>query len=190
MLAKRLRKNFQTAIPSSRPVIYSYAHRKNSSGVHFLLLLILFHSCSGALEIAISALADPGLNILLPSPGFSLYQTICNNKAVQARYYRLIPERDWEIDLDQLRSLIDANTVAILINSPSNPCGSLFSRQHLVDLVKVAEYYHLPIISDDVYSEMVFEGNEYVSVAEVSSTVPIISVGGMAKRYMVPGTLA
>ncbi len=51
-----------------------------------------------------------------------------------------------------------------------------------------AEHYHLPIISDDVYSEMVFEGNEYVSVAEVSSTVPIISVGGMAKRYMVPGT--
>ncbi len=59
------------------------------------------------------------------------------------------------IDLEHLASLIDENTAAIVVNNPSNPCGSVYSKEHLKDILTVAEYYHLPIIADEVYGDMV-----------------------------------
>lgn len=61
------------------------------------------------------------------------------------------PEKDWEIDLAHLASLADDKTVAILINNPSNPCGSVFTRKHLEEIVAVANRLCLPIISDEIY---------------------------------------
>ena len=64
------------------------------------------------------------------------------------------PERNWEIDLDHVESLMDDSVAAILVNNPSNPCGSVYSKQHLLELLRVAEKHHCPIISDDVYQDM------------------------------------
>ena len=50
---------------------------------------------------------------------------------------------------------MDETVSAMLINNPSNPCGSVYSRQHLLDVLKVAEKHHVPIISDDIYQDMV-----------------------------------
>ena len=65
------------------------------------------------------------------------------------------PERSWEIDLEDLERQIDDNTAALFLNNPSNPCGSVYSRQHLLDILAVAEKHRLPIISDEVYDGMV-----------------------------------
>ncbi len=68
------------------------------------------------------------------------------------------PEKGWEIDLADLERLLveEAGSVsAIVVNNPSNPCGSVYSRQHLLDLLEVAERHRCPIISDDIYQDMV-----------------------------------
>jgi tyrosine aminotransferase len=59
------------------------------------------------------------------------------------------------IDLEHLASQIDENTVAIIVCNPSNPCGSVYSKQHLNDIIALAEAYCLPIIADEVYGDMV-----------------------------------
>ena len=64
-------------------------------------------------------------------------------------------DREWEADLADLESKIDSNTAALIINNPSNPCGSSYSRQHLLDLLSIAERHHLPIIADETYAWMV-----------------------------------
>ena len=76
------------------------------------------------------------------------------------------PERNWEVDLEHLESLLDDTVSAILVNNPSNPCGSVYSRQHLLDLLQVAERHHCPIISDDIYQDMV--GNILMMIDEHS----------------------
>lgn len=117
-----------------------------------------------------------------------------------------------------MRSLIDNKTAAIIVNSPSNPCGSVYSAQHLRDILAIAEAYKVPIISDEVYADWVsltqvlfknfplrtqtylfyicmqgimccffcfkkvFPGEEFVSLASVSTDVPILTCGGLAKR--------
>ena len=151
--------------------------------------VVLTSGASGGLEIAIGAIADEGDNILLPCPGFSLYQTICENKGIEKQFYRLDPDNNWEIDLEHLRSLGNSRTRAILVNNPSNPCGSVYSRKHLQDIVDVAKELNVPIIADEIYYEMVFdpETDPFIPLAAVSKDVPVIAVGGIAKRFLVPG---
>jgi tyrosine aminotransferase len=60
-----------------------------------------------------------------------------------------------------METLIDENTVAILVNNPSNPCSSVYSKQHLLDIIKLAEEYKLPIIADEVYGDMVMNDNDF-----------------------------
>lgn len=83
--------------------------------------------------------------------------------------------------------MIDKTTKAILINNPSNPCGSVYSKEHLEEILKVAEKYHLPIICDEVYSNMIFEGHTFYPIGSLSNGVPVLSIGGLAKVYLAPG---
>jgi tyrosine aminotransferase len=86
-----------------------------------------------------------------------------------------------------LESLIDDKTRAILLNNPSNPCGSVYRKEHLQEILKVAERRRIPIIADEIYEDMTFDGYTFHSLASLSTKVPIISVGGLAKRYLIPG---
>ncbi|RNF26591.1 putative tyrosine aminotransferase [Trypanosoma conorhini] len=140
-----------------------------------------------ALTMCFGAMCSEGDNILLPSPFFAHYDTICRYYGIEPRHYRCDHEKDWEIDLDHLRSLVDDKTKAILINNPSNPCGSNFSRQHLADLIRVCEELHLPLIADEVYAGLVFSGETFTSVAAFDTPVPIFVVSGLSKRFNVPG---
>lgn len=149
--------------------------------------IILASGCSGAIDLAISVLADRGQNILVPRPGFSLYRTLAVSLGIQVRYYRLIPERSWEVDLDDLVSLVDQDTVAVIVNNPSNPCGSVYSRQHLTDILQVVERLRLPVIADEIYADFVFPDHPFIPMASLTTEVPILTCGGLTKRFLVPG---
>jgi tyrosine aminotransferase len=149
--------------------------------------VILTSGVSGALELALGALANEGDNVLLPQPGFPLFRTILDGFGVECRYYRVLPDHAWEVAIDDLARLADDRTVAIVINNPSNPCGSVFSASHLKTIVDAAAELCLPIVADEVYADMVFGDQSFVSVASVSRDVPVLSVGGISKQFVVPG---
>jgi tyrosine aminotransferase len=134
----------------------------------------------------VSVLVNPGDNILIPNPGFALYQVLTEAIGGEVRKYNLLPASNWECDLVHMESLITDRTKAILINNPSNPCGSNFSREHLVQVAALAKKHGLPVIADEIYAGVVFNGT-FTAVHEVTSEVPIFSVGGIAKEFVVPG---
>lgn len=149
--------------------------------------VILCSGCSCSLDLCLSVLAGPGQNILIPKPGFSIYRTLAEGFGVECRYYDLIPENNWEVDLEQLESLIDSNTAALIVTNPSNPCGSVFSKAHLEAILAIAEKHYLPIIADEIYEHFVFPGQEFFAVSSLSKKVPVLSCGGLTKRFLVPG---
>jgi tyrosine aminotransferase len=149
--------------------------------------IILCSGCSSSLDMSISVLASAGQNILVPCPGFSIYKTLAEGFGIECRTYNLLPEKSWEIDLNDLESLIDENTAAIVITNPSNPCGSVFSKSHIKAILKIAEKHFVPIIADEIYEHFVFPGTEYHSFSSLSKNVPILSCGGLTKRFIVPG---
>lgn len=149
--------------------------------------VVLAGGTSGALELAIGALANEGDNILLPLPGFPLFRTIAEGFGIECRYYRLLPNDQWEIDLKHLATLADSRTAAIVVNNPSNPCGSVFKKEHIQQILKTASKLHLLVIADEVYADMVFSESEFTSIGSQSVDVPVISVGGISKQFVVPG---
>nr|XP_006816454.1 PREDICTED: tyrosine aminotransferase-like [Saccoglossus kowalevskii] len=149
--------------------------------------VILTSGCSGALELVIAALANPGQNCLIPRPGFSIYETLALSLSIDVKRYELLPDKDWEADIEHMESQIDDNTAFIIVNDPSNPCGSVYSKEHLLQILAVAEKHKLPIVSDEIYADFVFPGEKYYNLAGLTSEVPILSCGGLTKRYLCPG---
>ncbi|XP_072492613.1 tyrosine aminotransferase [Notamacropus eugenii] len=149
--------------------------------------VILTSGCSQAIELSLAVLANPGQNILVPRPGFCLYKTLAESMGIEIRFYNLLPEKSWEIDLKHLESLIDEKTACLIVNNPSNPCGSVFSKRHLQKILSVAARQCVPILADEIYGDMVFSDCKYEPLASLSTNVPILSCGGLAKRWLVPG---
>ncbi|XP_066978424.1 tyrosine aminotransferase-like isoform X7 [Macrobrachium rosenbergii] len=149
--------------------------------------IILCSGCSCSIDLCITALCAPGQNILVPRPGFPLYKTLAEGLSIKTKYYNLLPEKNWEVDLDMLEALIDEETQAIVVNNPSNPCGSVFSKEHLTAILEVAARNKVPVIADEIYDHFVFSGEEYHAMASLSQEVPVLSCGGLTKRYLIPG---
>ena len=148
--------------------------------------IVLTSGCAHAIEMCILTLVEPGENLLVPRPCYS-YQTLTDGMGIESRAYNLDPLKDWEIDLENMESLIDGKTRAIIINTPGNPCGNVFSKEHVLNILDVAERHKLPIISDEIYEFMTFPGVEFHPFASLSKNVPILTCSGMAKRFLTPG---
>lgn len=171
-------------IVEARQAVADYV---NKSGLHVSSDdVILTSGGSSSLEMCFQALANSGENILVPRPCFN-YKTWLWGPSIEARSYNLDPSNGWSIDLKHLESQIDRRTRAILINNVGNPCGNVFTREHLYEILQLAEKHCLPIISDDIYEFFVFPGVAYHSIATLTQNVPIISCSGLTKRFIMPG---
>lgn len=70
-------------------------------------------------------------NILLPKPYFPYYDVYAQIHHLQVRFYDLLPDKNWEVDLESVLAVADENTVAMLVINPGNPCGNVFTYAHL-----------------------------------------------------------
>ncbi|XVF78581.1 hypothetical protein PTKIN_Ptkin14bG0145900 [Pterospermum kingtungense] len=143
--------------------------------------------CTQAIDVALSMLARPGANILLPRPGFPIYELCATFRRLEVRYFDLLPERGWEVDLDSIEALADQNTVGLVIINPGNPCGNVYSYQHLEKIAEIAEKLKIPVIADEVYGHLAFGDNPFVPMGVFGSIVPVLTLGSLSKRWIVPG---
>lgn len=159
--------------------------------------VIVASGCSGTLELVLTALLDEDSILLVPKPGFPLYQVICESHGASVAHYELDPDRQWECDLEHMEQLIlsydDANhrVRGIVINNPSNPTGSVYTEHHLRQILALAQRYQLPVIADEIYGDLTFDDTVFTSMAKVmmdmGSQVPVIVTSGLAKQYLLPG---
>lgn len=149
--------------------------------------VFLTSGTSGALELALGALLDEGDNVLAATPGFPLVRTIVEHLGAYVREYKLQADKQWQVDLAHLRSLADGRTRALVVNNPSNPCGSVWPREHMQEILAAAAELRLPIVADEVYADMVFAGALFHSFGELAADVPVVAVGGLSKQLTAPG---
>ncbi len=103
-------------------------------------------------------LLNPGDEVLLPNPSWPNYQMQATLARAAPVFYSLAPERAFLPDLQEMESKLSPRTKLLLINSPSNPTGQVFSRKIMADLMAFARVNNLAVLSDEIYSEMVFSG--------------------------------
>ena len=107
---------------------------------------------------------------------------------MELRYYELKPDENWAVDFESMETQIDAKTKFFVVNNPSNPCGSVWSKEHQLEIIEFAKRVHLPILADEIYYGVVYDDSaKFTSFGNLSKDVPIICASGISKIYGVPG---
>ena len=129
-----------------------------------------------------------GKEILYPNPGFPIYESAINFSGAKAIPIPLLENRGFSFDPDELIELINEKTSLIIINSPANPTGGLINRNTLTKLVeKLQKYPNLSILSDEIYSQILYE-NEFYSMLNFKSIRDrLIILDGWSKTYAMTG---
>ena len=139
-----------------------------------------------ALQILLNAYLDPNDELLIPGPPYPQYTLITRFNNAHPVSYRTIEDENWQPDIDDMRKKITDKTKGIVIINPNNPTGALYSKQVLTKIIDIAGEYNLPIISDEIYDDITFDGKQYAT-ASLTQDVPVITFNGFSKVYLVPG---
>ncbi|NUM36443.1 MAG: aminotransferase class I/II-fold pyridoxal phosphate-dependent enzyme [Candidatus Brocadiae bacterium] len=145
------------------------------------------YGASEAIEICLTALADPGDNVILPSPGYPLYSALNSKLGIESRYYRLNEADNWQPDVEDICNKIDQKTKGIVLINPNNPTGSLYSKEVLVKIIEIANRHNLLIFADEIYDKILFDNLQHTSIAALTEETPIVTFGGLSKCYIAPG---
>ncbi|MFT4041133.1 MAG: aminotransferase class I/II-fold pyridoxal phosphate-dependent enzyme [Thermomicrobiales bacterium] len=138
-----------------------------------------------ALAAIVAAIAEEGDEILIPDPGWPNYVAMIElARAVPVRY-RLEPEAGYRPDLVAVEAQITPKTKALIINNPSNPTGGVFDEATVKGLVALAERHDLLLIADEIYEDLIFDG-EFIPAARFDQE-RVITVGGVSKSYAMTG---
>jgi aspartate aminotransferase len=136
---------------------------------------------------SILALAEAGDEVIYPNPGFPIYESMIEYSGARAVPMHLREERDFGVDIDELVSLINAKTKLIILNSPQNPTGAVLSQQNIRDIAGVIGDRNIMVLSDEIYSRLVFEGEPFSILSLPGFKDRTILLDGFSKTYAMTG---
>src|SRR6267378_5333773 len=171
-------------IPEALEAIRGEAVRKGISTVQDVFVT---SGVSETVDLCISALVDPGENILTPSPDYPLYSAVLCKLGIVLNAYDLNEDDVWQPELADIERKITPHTRGIVLINPNNPTGSLCSRHMLEQIAELARRHNLVVFSDEIYDKLILEDTPHIAFASVAPDVPCVTFGGMSKNYLVPG---
>jgi aspartate/methionine/tyrosine aminotransferase len=141
----------------------------------------------GVMVYAILGLVDPGDEVIVPDPGYPIYESLANFVGATPVPIPIRQEHDFRLDPDELASLVTPRTRMVVINSPANPTGGVLTRSDLEAIADLAIRHDLVVLADEIYSRIVYEG-EHVSIASLPGMAErTIVLDGFSKTYAMTG---
>ncbi|MEO8481719.1 MAG: aminotransferase class I/II-fold pyridoxal phosphate-dependent enzyme [Acidobacteriota bacterium] len=148
--------------------------------------VVVTQGTSEGIELALSVLADPGDEVLVPTPTYPLYTAVLAKIGARAVYYRTDPARGWQPDLDDIRRRTTSATRAMVVIDPNNPTGAVYPEATRRALIDFADRAGLTILADEVYGDVAFDGPAPL-LGSLAPQAPIISFSSLSKAYLAPG---
>ena len=133
------------------------------------------------------ALIDEGDEVIYPNPGFPIYESMIHYVGGRAVPIRLHEERDFSLDVKELAGLITERTKLIVLNSPQNPTGGVMERRDVEQLAKVVGDRNILVLSDEIYSRLLFEGEHFSIMSVPGMQERTILLDGFSKTYAMTG---
>ena len=188
-VSRAMRDNYNGYAPSSgieegRQAIINCARSK---GIDRIRDVFVTTGASEAIDICLTALVNPGENVLIPSPGYPLYSAIINKLSGEPRPYYLNEDDNWQPDIEDIASRIDEKTRAIVIINPNNPTGAVYREEVLRGIIALALEHNLVIFSDEIYDSLILDDISHISTASLNGDLPVITFNGLSKNYLAPG---
>lgn len=137
----------------------------------------------------IQVLADEGEEVLIPTPYWVSYPEMVKLAGAKSVYISTTAENNFKVTAEQLLEAITEKTKILILNSPSNPTGMLYSKDELEAIAKVCVQKNIFVISDEIYEKLLYGESKYVSIASLNKDIYdlTITVNGVSKAYSMTG---
>lgn len=146
--------------------------------------------CCGSTEAMMATLlgiVDPGDEVIVFEPFYENYGPDAILSGAVARYVRL-HEPDWHIDFDELASAFGNRTRAIILNTPNNPTGKVFTVEELTEIAHLCHRWDVVAITDEIYEHIVYDQARHVPIATIEGMAErTVSIGSLSKTFSVTG---
>jgi aspartate/methionine/tyrosine aminotransferase len=135
----------------------------------------------------ILALVDEGDEVLYPNPGFPIYESMIRFVGGVPVPMRLSEENGFSVDIDEVRRKVSKRTKLMIVNSPSNPCGSVIPDDDLKKLAAIAVEHDIVVMSDEIYKDFYFEGSHTSISRFPGMRERTVILDGFSKSYAMTG---
>jgi alanine-synthesizing transaminase len=171
-------------IKEALDAIRGEAARKGISSVQDVFVT---SGVSETVDLCLTALLNPGDDLLTPSPDYPLYSAVLAKMGLNLNTYDLNEDDGWQPELSDIKRKITPRTRGIVLINPNNPTGSVCTRAILEEIAELARQHNLVIFADEIYDKLILDGEQTISIAAVAPDVPIVTFGGLSKNYLAPG---
>ncbi|CUB27434.1 MULTISPECIES: aspartate transaminase AspB [Bacillus] len=151
--------------------------------------IIVCNGAKHALYTLFQVLLDEGDEVIIPTPYWVSYPEQVKLAGGKPVYVEGLEGNEYKITAEQLREAITEKTKAVIINSPSNPTGMIYSKEELQQLGKVCLEHDILIVSDEIYEKLIYGGAEYTSIAQLSNALKeqTLIINGVSKSHSMTG---
>ena len=142
----------------------------------------------GVMLYAILGLVDPGDEVLVPDPGYPIYESLTRFVGATPVPVPIRMANDFRLDVDELATLVTPRTRVLVINSPANPTGGVLTRGDLEAIAELAIRHDLWVLTDEIYGRILYDGAEHVSIAALPGMAErTIVLDGFSKTFAMTG---
>ena len=163
---------------------------KKDNGLDYEIDQVVVSSgAKSSLYHAICAIVEDGDEVILPSPFWLTYPELIGLAGGKTVYIKATSENDYKITAKQFEQAVTSKTKAIILNTPNNPTGSVYSENEIREIAEVCEKYGIYCISDEIYEKLVYGGEKHFSIASVNNYMKehTVIINGMSKTYAMTG---
>lgn len=148
--------------------------------------VLITSGTSEGIELTLTALLNPGDEVLVPVPTYPLYTAVIAKLGAVARYYHTDPDRHWLPDLEHIASLVTARTRALVVIDPNNPTGAVYGDDTRRALLELSERHGLLLLADEVYGDLAYDG-PLAPLGRLDPDAAVVSYSSLSKAYLAPG---
>ena len=148
--------------------------------------VLITSGTSEGIELTLTALAEAGDEVLIPSPTYPLYTAVLAKIGARAVFYRKDPDNHWLPDVREIERAITPATRALVVIDPNNPTGAAYPDDIRRGLIEIADRHNIPLLADEVYGDLAYDG-PVAPMASLYPDAPIISFSSLSKAYLAPG---
>jgi aspartate/methionine/tyrosine aminotransferase len=149
--------------------------------------IVLVPGSKNILHFTLLSLIEPGDEVLVPDPGYPIYSSLVNFVGATCVSVPIREQNDFRLDVDELRSLVTARTRALILNTPANPTGGVLTREDCEAIAAVATEHDLFVVSDEIYSRLVYEGQHVSPYAIEGMAERCVLMDGLSKAWAMCG---
>ena len=149
--------------------------------------IYLGNGVSELIVMSMQALLNNGDEVLIPAPDYPLWTAGVSLSGGVPVHYHCDEASDWFPDIKDIEKKITPNTRAIVIINPNNPTGSVYSKEVLLEITRVARKHNLIIFSDEIYSKILYDDAQHIPVASLCDDLFIVTFNGLSKSYRLAG---